>query len=101
MANGFKTPAGALAITGLMGLPLWLWSCRSANNTNCVCDTNTVVHVNTVILWILAGFVFQIYVREFICIASFGMHSSHWTLDVCQCGGMGAVRTHQRPATTG
>lgn len=28
MANGFKTPAGVLAITGLMGLPLWLWSCR-------------------------------------------------------------------------
>ena len=28
MANGFKSPAGVLAITGLMGLPLWLWACR-------------------------------------------------------------------------
>jgi hypothetical protein len=28
MADGFKTPSGALAIVGLMGLPLWLWACR-------------------------------------------------------------------------
>ena len=26
MANGFKTPIGALMIVGLMGCPLWLWS---------------------------------------------------------------------------
>ena len=26
MANGFKTPPGALAISGLMGLPLWFWA---------------------------------------------------------------------------
>ena len=25
MANGFRTPAGVLAVAGLMGLPLWLW----------------------------------------------------------------------------
>ena len=31
MSDGFKTLAGAVAITGLMGLPLWLWSCRSAH----------------------------------------------------------------------
>ncbi len=28
MADGFKTPSGALAVVGLMGLPLWLWACR-------------------------------------------------------------------------
>jgi hypothetical protein len=28
MADGFKTFSGALAIVGLMGLPLWLWACR-------------------------------------------------------------------------
>ncbi|BDA42642.1 hypothetical protein COCOBI_03-5350 [Coccomyxa sp. Obi] len=26
MDNGFRTPAGILAISGLMGLPLWLWA---------------------------------------------------------------------------
>ncbi len=25
MDNGFKTPGGILAISGLMGLPLWFW----------------------------------------------------------------------------
>lgn len=25
MRNNFKTPAGALAVSGLMGTPLWLW----------------------------------------------------------------------------
>ena len=25
MKNGFRTPAGALAVAGLFGLPLWLW----------------------------------------------------------------------------
>lgn len=28
MARGFKTPAGVLAIVGLMGAPLWAWACR-------------------------------------------------------------------------
>ncbi|KXZ53480.1 hypothetical protein GPECTOR_7g930 [Gonium pectorale] len=29
MANGFKTPAGCLAVAGLMGCPLWLWARRA------------------------------------------------------------------------
>lgn len=28
MANGFRSPLGALAIGGLMGCPLWAWACR-------------------------------------------------------------------------
>jgi len=28
MQSGFKSPAGALAIAGLMGAPLWAWACR-------------------------------------------------------------------------
>lgn len=28
MKNGFRSPAGILAILGLMGCPLWLWSTR-------------------------------------------------------------------------
>ncbi|KAK9816868.1 hypothetical protein WJX72_006323 [[Myrmecia] bisecta] len=30
MANGFKTPLGALTVVGLMGCPLWFWARRFA-----------------------------------------------------------------------
>jgi hypothetical protein len=29
MAGGLRSPAGALAVAGLMGCPLWAWACRS------------------------------------------------------------------------
>ncbi len=92
MADGFKTSSGALAIVGLMGLPLWLWACRYPSITFQHISYAMAIPVALFCLDLVA---LQVHARESVCIPISWSACDRWTLGMCKRGGLGALCTYQ------
>ncbi len=90
MADGFKTPSGALAIVGLMGLPLWLWACRYPS-----ISFQHTSYAFPIALGYLDLVALQVHARESLRIPISWSACDRWALGLCKRGGLGALCTYQ------